>query len=106
MRFGRAFMVVLVTLLPLSAWAQARPGAPVKAVKVTVLSTMLVGGAGAHGIGEWGFAALLEADGRRIRIDTGARAETELKNMAELRVDLSDITDAALTHITAITPAG
>ena len=80
------------------AWAQSGADAQVKAVKVTVLSTMLVGGAGANGIGEWGFAAVLEADGRRILIDTGARAETVLKNVAELKVDLSDITDLVLTH--------
>jgi 7,8-dihydropterin-6-yl-methyl-4-(beta-D-ribofuranosyl)aminobenzene 5'-phosphate synthase len=97
MRSG-AFIVVLATLLPLPAWAQASAAAPVKTVTVTVLSTMLVGAGGANGIGEWGFAAVLEADGRRILIDTGARAETVLKNVAELKVDLSDITDVVLTH--------
>jgi 7,8-dihydropterin-6-yl-methyl-4-(beta-D-ribofuranosyl)aminobenzene 5'-phosphate synthase len=87
----------LLVLAPLAAAAQ--PAAPVaKTVKVTVLSTMLVGAAGANGMGEWGFAAVLEADGRRILIDTGARAETVLKNVAELKVDLSDITDVVLTH--------
>lgn len=98
MRLNRAFLVVLVILVPLSARAQARAAAPVKAVTVTVLSTMLVGGAGASGIGEWGFAAVLEADGRRILIDTGARAETVLKNVAEMKIDLADITDVVLTH--------
>jgi 7,8-dihydropterin-6-yl-methyl-4-(beta-D-ribofuranosyl)aminobenzene 5'-phosphate synthase len=66
-------------------------------VKVTVLSTMLVGNANA-GIGEWGFAAVLEVDGRRLLIDTGARAETVLKNAIELGVDLASITDLAITH--------
>jgi 7,8-dihydropterin-6-yl-methyl-4-(beta-D-ribofuranosyl)aminobenzene 5'-phosphate synthase len=66
-------------------------------VKVTVLSTMLVGNANA-GIGEWGFAAVLEVDGRRLLIDTGARAETVLKNAIELKVDLASITDLAITH--------
>ena len=98
MRLQRAFVVVLLALLPGSAWAQTRAAAPVSAVKVTVLSTMLVGGAGASGIGEWGFAALVEADGRGILIDTGARAETVLKNVTEMKVDLSDITDLVLTH--------
>jgi 7,8-dihydropterin-6-yl-methyl-4-(beta-D-ribofuranosyl)aminobenzene 5'-phosphate synthase len=37
-------------------------------------------------------------DGRRLLIDTGARAETVLKNAAELNVDLSTITDLVLTH--------
>ena len=70
---------------------------PVTAMKVTVLSTMLVGNA-REGVGEWGFAAVLEVDGRRWLIDTGARAETVLKNAAELKVDLSDITDVVITH--------
>ena len=68
-----------------------------KDVKVTVLSTMLVGNA-ASGIGEWGFAAVLEVDGRRLLVDTGARAETVLQNAAELKVDLSTITDLVITH--------
>jgi 7,8-dihydropterin-6-yl-methyl-4-(beta-D-ribofuranosyl)aminobenzene 5'-phosphate synthase len=86
-----------LALIPAAGAAQ--PGGPVvKTVKVTVLSTMLVGGAGNSGIGEWGFAAVLETDGRRILIDTGARAETVLKNVTEMKVDLSDITDVVLTH--------
>jgi 7,8-dihydropterin-6-yl-methyl-4-(beta-D-ribofuranosyl)aminobenzene 5'-phosphate synthase len=68
-----------------------------KAVKVTVLSTMLAGNRGA-GIGEWGFAAVLEVDGRRLLIDTGERPETVLQNAAELGIDLSDITEVVLTH--------
>jgi len=76
--------------------APARLAHPVQKLKVTVLSTMLVGGS--QGIGEWGFAALVEADGRRWLIDTGARADTVLKNAAELGLDLSDITDVVITH--------
>ena len=69
----------------------------VDALKVTVLSTMLAGDPG-RGIGEWGFAAVVEADGRRLLIDTGARAETVLKNAGELGVDLSTIEEAVITH--------
>jgi 7,8-dihydropterin-6-yl-methyl-4-(beta-D-ribofuranosyl)aminobenzene 5'-phosphate synthase len=68
-----------------------------RAVKVTVLSTMLVGNS-SSGIGEWGFAAVLEVDGRRLLVDTGARAETVLQNAAELKVDLSTITELVITH--------
>lgn len=67
------------------------------AVKVTILSTMLAGNRGA-GIGEWGFAAVLEVDGRRLLVDTGERPDTVLRNAAELGVDLSGITDVVLTH--------
>ena len=97
-RLQRALAVVLVAMLPGSVWAQTRADVRVKALKVTVLSTMLVGGASASGIGEWGFAALLEADGRRMLIDTGARAETVLKNVTEMRVELADVSDLVLTH--------
>lgn len=68
-----------------------------KAVKVTVLSTMLSGDPG-RGVGEWGFAALLDVDGTRMLIDTGARPETVLRNAAELGIDLGDVTDVVLTH--------
>jgi len=84
--------VALVLGIPALALAQ-----PAKSVKVTVLSTMLAGNP-SGGIGEWGFAALVEVDGRRLLVDTGARPETVLKNAAELTVDLSDVTDVVLTH--------
>lgn len=87
---------VMLVLLILSGLELAR-AAPAADVRVTVLSTMLVGNANA-GVGEWGFAAVLEVDGRRLLIDTGARAETVLANAAELKVDLSSITDLVITH--------
>jgi 7,8-dihydropterin-6-yl-methyl-4-(beta-D-ribofuranosyl)aminobenzene 5'-phosphate synthase len=62
---------------------------------VTVLSTML---ADLTGIGEWGFAALVEVDGHRLLFDTGHRDETVLRNAEELEVDLTDVTDVVLSH--------
>ena len=88
---------VVAALLALQLFSLPAAGQTAKSVKVTVLSTMLVGNSAA-GIGEWGFAAVLEVDGRRLLIDTGARAETVLKNADELKVDLSTITDLVLTH--------
>ncbi|MEO8680521.1 MAG: MBL fold metallo-hydrolase [Vicinamibacterales bacterium] len=88
-----------MALVPATGWTQTANTAPVTALKVTVLSTMLVGAsAPAGGIGEWGFSALLETNGRRLLIDTGARAETVLKNAAELGVDLSTVNELVLTH--------
>ena len=59
----------LVLAIVVSAGTPARPERvqpiPVKTLKVTVLSTMLAGDPG-QGIGEWGFAALIEADGQRL----------------------------------------
>ena len=67
---------------------------PVRALRVTVLSTMLAD----RGIGEWGFAALIEVNGRRILFDTGARPDTVLKNSKDLNIDLSHISDVILSH--------
>ena len=53
-------MLSLALLLGLPGNASAEPA---RALKVTVLSTMLAGDPG-RGIGEWGFAALVEVDGR------------------------------------------
>jgi 7,8-dihydropterin-6-yl-methyl-4-(beta-D-ribofuranosyl)aminobenzene 5'-phosphate synthase len=51
-----------------------------------------------EGVGEWGFAALVEIDGRRLLFDTGARPKTVLDNARELGIDLSDVTDVVLSH--------
>jgi 7,8-dihydropterin-6-yl-methyl-4-(beta-D-ribofuranosyl)aminobenzene 5'-phosphate synthase len=50
------------------------------------------------GVGEWGFSALVEVDGRRLLFDTGARPQTVLDNARELGIDLSDVTDVVLSH--------
>jgi 7,8-dihydropterin-6-yl-methyl-4-(beta-D-ribofuranosyl)aminobenzene 5'-phosphate synthase len=50
------------------------------------------------GTGEWGFSALVVADGHRILFDTGARPETVLNNARELKVDLTKIPDVILSH--------
>jgi 7,8-dihydropterin-6-yl-methyl-4-(beta-D-ribofuranosyl)aminobenzene 5'-phosphate synthase len=83
--------------LGLTCGAGAAAAEPARAVKVTVLSTMLAGNRGG-GIGEWGFAALLEVDGQRLLIDTGERPETVMRNASELGIDLSGVSDLVLTH--------
>ena len=94
----RFALFALAVLVPASGVAQTASRAQATNLRVTVLSTMLVGDGGANGVGEWGFAALLEVDGRRILIDTGARPETVLRNVEEMRVDLSNVTEVVLTH--------
>ena len=75
--------------------ATAQSAAPaVRSLKITILSTMLAD----EGIGEWGFAALVEVDGHRILYDTGARPTTVLENARELKIDLSDVRDVILSH--------
>jgi 7,8-dihydropterin-6-yl-methyl-4-(beta-D-ribofuranosyl)aminobenzene 5'-phosphate synthase len=67
----------------------------VEYLKITILSTMLSDEAG---IGEWGFAALLDADGRLLLIDTGKNPETVLRNARDLKIDLSPVRQIVLTH--------
>lgn len=87
-------MLSVVLLLPMAgAPAQSQP-ARAKSVYIKILSTMLAD----DGIGEWGFAALVEVDGKRILFDTGARPETVLQNAREMRIDLAGITDVVLSH--------
>ena len=40
---------------------------------------------------DWGFAALVEVDGRRILFDTGNDAETFRRNVAAKGIDLADL---------------
>jgi 7,8-dihydropterin-6-yl-methyl-4-(beta-D-ribofuranosyl)aminobenzene 5'-phosphate synthase len=75
----------------------AKAPAEVRNLKVTILSTMLAD----DGIGEWGFAALVEADGHKILYDTGARPNTVLENARELKIDLSGVQDVILSHFHA-----
>lgn len=104
MYFGAALigLSLLIAIRP-SAWAQHNAIASSKAVsvqvralRVTVLSTMLVGEV--TGIGEWGFSALVEADGNRILLDTGAHPDTVLQNARDLKIDLSSVKEVILTH--------
>ncbi len=95
--FGQCVSVgisLLATMVSPAAPAQEARG-PVKSVDVVVLSTMLTD---KSGVGEWGFSALVEADGRRMLFDTGARPETVLQNVRELKIDLSGVTDVILIH--------
>ena len=75
--------------------AQESP-AQIHDLKITILSTMLVGEV--TGVGEWGFSALIEADGHRILLDTGNRPDTVLQNARDLKIDLSNVREVILTH--------
>jgi len=89
--FGRSFLGLLVTV----ALPGAETAGRVMTLKVTILSTMLADG---DELGEWGFAALVEADGRRILFDTGEHTDVVLKNARSLGLDLSTVTDVVLSH--------
>src|SRR5205814_1855989 len=70
------------------------PNKHVQSLKILVLSTMLAD----PGIGEWGYAAVVEVDGHRILFDTGSRPDTVLINAKELGVDLASIKEVVLSH--------
>lgn len=94
--------LVLTALFTLGLFSSPTTAAPPSAppitrLRITVLSTMLVGAA-QKGIGEWGFAALVETNNGRLLFDTGNRPQTVLQNVHELGLDLSDITDVVLSH--------
>ena len=99
-------LLITLSLLMVSvrpAETQNRPAtsvqntpAQIHALRVTLLSTMLVGGT--TGLGEWGFSALIEADGHRVLLDTGAHPDTVLQNAGDLKIDLSDVREVILTH--------
>jgi 7,8-dihydropterin-6-yl-methyl-4-(beta-D-ribofuranosyl)aminobenzene 5'-phosphate synthase len=107
---GHSFLTTLAGIIFLSIatimpqWVNAQtpsgnaaePAPQIRALKITVLSTMLVGST--TGMGEWGFSALVEADGQRILLDTGAHPDTVLENARELNIDLSDVREVILTH--------
>ena len=88
-------VLAAVLALPLDSRAQETAGR-VKALKITVLSTMLADGE--DQLGEWGFSALVEADGHRILFDTGAHTDVVLRNARALGVDLTSVPEVVLSH--------
>jgi 7,8-dihydropterin-6-yl-methyl-4-(beta-D-ribofuranosyl)aminobenzene 5'-phosphate synthase len=85
---------VLAASAARSAPAEQAPSSRVHALKIQILSTMLAD----DGIGEWGFGAIVEVDGRRILFDTGARPDTVLQNARERKVDLTQVPEAVFSH--------
>jgi 7,8-dihydropterin-6-yl-methyl-4-(beta-D-ribofuranosyl)aminobenzene 5'-phosphate synthase len=86
--------LVLAAVAPGADLAVAGRGR-VKELKITILSTMLADG---DELGEWGFAALVEADGHRILFDTGARTDVVLQNAQSLKIDLTTVPEVILSH--------
>lgn len=85
---------LLAMILLLAAPARAASDHVVHALKITTLSTMLAD----TGIGEWGYSALVEVDGRKILFDTGAHPDVVLRNAAEMGIDLSGVDELILSH--------
>lgn len=47
---------------------------------------------------DWGFSALVEAEGRKILFDTGANGRILLSNMEKLKVNPEEIEDVFISH--------
>ena len=89
----RAAFILMLTL-PATVFGQAAAAPKVKSLEIKILSTMLAD----EGFGEWGFAALVEADGRRILFDTGANQDTVSRNLKVLGLTLRDVEIVVLSH--------
>lgn len=98
----RCFLVALVAapVLMMDPTTSAGPLQPsaarerVSSLTITILSTMLAD----QGFGEWGFAALVEVDNRRILFDTGANDDTVARNLEALGLDLHGVEQVILSH--------
>ena len=88
-------LALLFIALGWSSGLAAAEKGRVRDLKITVLSTMLADG---DELGEWGFAALVEADGKRILFDTGANTDVVLRNARSLKIDLGTVPDVILSH--------
>jgi len=49
-------------------------------------------------VADWGFACLIEAHGRTILFDTGARGNILIGNMKQLNIDPASIDDVVISH--------
>lgn len=94
MGFTKSAMTLFMITFVFPVFATEDEQHHVKDLKITILSTMMT----QVGVGEWGFAALVEADGHRILFDTGLRPETVLQNARSMKIDLSDVEEIVLSH--------
>src|ERR1700691_4517018 len=92
--FSRIALIACLALAAVIA-CSAADADKVASLDVRLLSTMLTAD---EGYGEWGFAALVVADGHRILFDTGAHPDTVLRNARALHIDLSNVPDVILSH--------
>ena len=77
-------LIIALLFFPMISYGQ---NSNIKDFKITILSTML---SDSH-IGEWGFSAMIEADGKRILFDAGSRENTVHQNAKELNINLDNI---------------
>lgn len=93
---GKINLKALVIIISLNSFfiMGQKESTSVSSLKITTLSTMLAD----QGIGEWGYSAIVEVDGKKILFDTGQKPETVLKNAQDLGIDLAAIEDVFISH--------
>lgn len=91
---GSLLLLLLAGSVTAVAAQPGSSGHKVASLEIKILSTMLAD----EGFGEWGFAALVTVDGRRILFDTGAHDDTVQRNLKAMGLDLSDVEIAILSH--------
>lgn len=92
----RSVSSAFVAVASLAAWTTLAVAADPPPVKITYLYDNTEAVAGTHS--SWGFAALVEAHGRRVLFDTGTGAAVLEHNAAKLGADLSRLDALVLSH--------
>ena len=90
-----AAVLLLLASYACGAHAIAADARSAESVEITILSSNLANGSA---VGEWGFSALAEVDGKCVLFDAGRHADTVPRNIEVLDVDLSCVTDIVLSH--------
>jgi 7,8-dihydropterin-6-yl-methyl-4-(beta-D-ribofuranosyl)aminobenzene 5'-phosphate synthase len=92
----RRTLLLLAPLVLVVGAFQARAQAPGPSVTVTYLydNTTAVPGTTA----DWGFACLVETNGRRVLFDTGTKPEVLRANLAALKIDIAKLDALVLSH--------
>src|SRR5512140_2398500 len=97
MRFLFASLLAVLTFaFPLPASPPAPPPVHTAPARVTILYDAF--GTGRGLTQDWGFAALIEYDGRRILFDTGNDTAIFEKNVRALHIDLRRLDFAVISH--------
>lgn len=91
----RTFLTGLVLSAVAGRVGAVTPLKTISAARITLLSTMLADG---DELGEWGFSALVEVDGKLFLFDTGANPDLVLNNARTLKIDLSPVEDVIVSH--------
>jgi len=86
----------MARLILLLLWAAALAAPQSRVTEILILYDNTVAQPGLTG--DWGFAALVAHNGRRVLLDTGAKAEVFLENLRKLDIDPASIEHVVISH--------